>query len=610
MKCRSLLAALPACLVLAVVLLQGVVAEESSGTPAPAGTGSAATPPTKPTKTAANWRKVRQKIMQQYLLQYFGIGVEAPLSWMVDASAQGGRFSSNAMYISGSAKEGTAGEDQYYFKYNALENHIIDAGKANQVCWSTYYVLAQSSPALYKPGPAQATPVNAKVPGTMRSYFEIFKHCMQICDLHRDIPIVIQIEPDEWGHLLIPSKMDPDCPGIVMVGSSGMPELKGLPDSVHGWANAFRILRDLYAPQVILCANPSSWDFANTMSPKAWVKIFTTCDVNVDGGWDMFVGQEHDWDQGLKSNGDSAKWPPYAEKDLVGYQGSWQNLADYFRILHEGTGMWGAMWQLPVGNATYACCDGTDGHGCDGYVEALLDTYPKDGLVQLMAGSGCCLWIFSHGGGGACVYDAKADGITNPTPISGNKGKKALFPDDDGGYMRLKGGAYYKHPCPIFGKPKRGAMASMAAATGAGAAADPPPSGDKPLKTAKLIDPATLGAYSQKLLERIQVEIKAGHLMKISSSMLKSTIRIDGIAATGVMDVHMEDGGQMDLPWSSLALTDLLQLSQLQVRGTTPQDHALVGFYFLATNNVEQAEDQLRQATGCADEVRKLFAIQ
>ena len=52
----------------------------------------------------------------------------------------------------------------------------------------------------------------------------------------------------------------------------------------------------------------------------------------------------------------------------------------------------------------------------------------------------------------------KKDGITNPPPIPGNLGRKAEYPDDDGGYVRLRGAAYYKKPFPIQGKgaPKPG----------------------------------------------------------------------------------------------------------------------------------------------------------
>jgi hypothetical protein len=50
------------------------------------------------------------------------------------------------------------------------------------------------------------------------------------------------------------------------------------------------------------------------------------------------------------------------------------------------------------------------------------------------------------------VYDSRKDGITNPAPIPGNLGHKSEFADDDGGYMRLRAGAYYKKPFPILGK--------------------------------------------------------------------------------------------------------------------------------------------------------------
>lgn len=540
----------------------------------------------------AEAKAFRHKVLTQEFLQFFGISVEAPPEWMVEVEAQGAHFTSNAMYISGSAKEGSVGDDQYYFKYHALENHILAAQKANQVAWMTYYVLAQSAPALYKPNPSAAARTNAKVPGTMRSYWEIYKRCLQICAQHPDVPMVMHIEPDPWGDLLQSCKCDVTATGIVMVGGSGMPELAGMPDSMVGWADAFRLLRDKYAPRVLLCADPPAWDGGNSMSGANWVKYFTAMHVTPAGGWDLFVAQQHDWDQGLRSNGANAHWPPYTEKQLVGYQGSWKGLCSWIRTIHEGTGMWCAMWQLPVGNATYATCDGSPGHGCDGYAEALLDTYPKDGLVQAMAASGCCLWIFSHGGDGASVWDARKDGITNPPPIPGNKGKKALYADDDGGYMRLHAIAYWKHPWPILGKPKKEREAVAA----------------KPAQTAQLTDKSALATYDHQLEERIGAELATHRLIHITSSMLHAGMRIDALSAHQ-MSLTTDDGGSMSLPWSSLSLSDRLQLALLQERDNNPADHALVAFFLLANGEVTKAEDKLREATGFDGPVRSAFTI-
>jgi hypothetical protein len=55
--------------------------------------------------------------------------------------------------------------------------------------------------------------------------------------------------------------------------------------------------------------------------------------------------------------------------------------------------------------------------------------------------------------GSTASWDARKDGITNPDPIPGNLGKKSEYPDDDGGYIRLRVGEYYKNPYPILGKP-------------------------------------------------------------------------------------------------------------------------------------------------------------
>ena len=34
--------------------------------------------------------------------------------------------------------------------------------------------------------------------------------------------------------------------------------------------------------------------------------------------------------------------------------------------------------------------------------------------------------------------------MSNPAPVPGNAGERSEFPDDDGGYLRLRGGRYYQ----------------------------------------------------------------------------------------------------------------------------------------------------------------------
>ena len=398
----------------------------------------------------------RAQVITERLLQNFTLGIQAPASWIIETrEQQGARWACMAGYLSHvvDTPNDVEGADVWFFKYGSLRQKFTDAQSAKVICWNTWYGLAEAPPAKYKPTPGEATPVNAKVQSTMIAYWAMTKKFMMMAKEFEDVDCVLQIEPDEWGHLLLSCDFDGDKPGVVLVGNSGMPELKGLPDTVKGWARGFRVLRDLYAPHVILAANPSAWDRNGTMTGEKWGAYFNALEVNGANGWDLFITQLHDWDHGQDKNGANAKYPPYKEADIVTYHGSVDNWCAWIKPIHQATGMWGVAWQLPQGNSTYATCDGSEGHGMDGVAELLLDNHPANQVAQRMVAAGCAMWIFSPGGSGSTLADEQKDGITNPTPHAGSKGLKSLFADDDGGYLRLKGGEYFLNPVPIQAKP-------------------------------------------------------------------------------------------------------------------------------------------------------------
>jgi hypothetical protein len=111
------------------------------------------------------------------------------------------------------------------------------------------------------------------------------------------------------------------------------------------------------------------------------------------------------------------------------------------------------VWQVAMGNTIYAACNNTPGHECDNLAQTLLEDYPRNPMISRYAKAGCIGWLFQAGQGDSTnAWDAKKDGVTNPDPIPGNLGKKSEYPDDDGGYIRLRVGEYYKNPYPILGK--------------------------------------------------------------------------------------------------------------------------------------------------------------
>jgi len=403
----------------------------------------------------------RKKIFRDRFLDHFSLGVEAPLPWIEETRSQNGcRWDCTVCYLSGGA---ATGEKPFWLNYgNSPQRMVADARKSGVVPWFTFYALAQSAPARYKPGPDKATPINAKVPATMKEYFTLFKAIVEGAGKEAPWPVMVHVEPDEWCHLLISGGMDP-AKVDVKVGSCGMDELKGLPDNLFGYASAFKKLRDLYAPQnVLLGCNPSAWDANGSMSGP---KMGQTMKA-VAGDWDFAVFETADRDKGM-----TGKAPPYGQE--VGVTGSLESHLKWIADFHAASGLYVFIWQVAAGNSYFSTCNNTPGHYCDNLVELLLEDYPKNPTIGRYVRSGCVGWMLQGGQGDSTrVYDFKKDGITNPPAILGNAGHKSEYADDDGGYMRLRGGAYYKKPFPILkggAKPPDPSPSTTATGTGNGA---------------------------------------------------------------------------------------------------------------------------------------------
>jgi hypothetical protein len=561
-------------------------------------------------------RAKRRQLVREHFLKHFQIGVEAPAEWLVEVrTKQNAPFVTSMQYLSGSAKPGDKGDDQWFYKYGGLESQLASAAKTKTGSWFTWYTLAASAPALYKPGPAQATPVNAKNVETMRSYWEIYKRVMRSCGKYPESLIVMQIEPDEWGHLLLSARMEPEKVDV-KVGSTGLDEIKDLPDNLIGWAKAFKRLRDLYAPHVLLCCNPSFWDNKGSMTAKKWAGYFKKCGVDE---WELAVGQFHDWDHGVKSNGANAKYPPYANKDLITYFSEWDGLFAWIKEWNREMGLPLVMWQVPVGNSYFRTCDGSPGHGCDGLAEALLEDYPKNDLVARFVNAGCVGWIFSRGGDGARVWDGQKDGITNPEPASWSKGHKAEYADDDGGYMRLRGEAYFKQPCAVKGSFAVGGMrieagddsvASASPGTGNGSGKATAQTALPVPVRAKLKKPSAdvLKEWEQRLQARVRAVLPEGRKPRFEFSALKERMIIQSLNEKGAMKAALEKGGTFDLAWAQLTSRDHLNLALgLTEQNAAPEDYALAAFFLFNADETERAQAQLAKADACGKEIMAIF---
>ncbi|MBI3831280.1 MAG: hypothetical protein HY291_17310 [Planctomycetes bacterium] len=558
--------------------------------------------------------EARKKLIREKFLDHFTLGTTAPIEWFNETrDKNGAKWDFRQQYFSGGAQKGW--DIVFYEPYNKWVNpdkvkgvwgdkiikECVDNG---YIPWITMYNLAQSQPAEYKPGPAQATPRNAAVTETMKAYWEQVRLVMKLCDKYKPFPIVIHVEPDEWGHMLLGGPhqgkdLDPlkvDC----KVGATGLEELKDLPDNLKGYAQAWFRMRTLYAPyNVILSTNPSAWDWQGSMSGKRWVQYFKDCGADK---WDLAVLEFGDRDLGC-----SGKAPPYTEADYVTRFKSYDKMLEWIKELHDGTGLWVVMWQVAIGNTYFSSCNQTDGHYCDGIAQSLLEDYPKNPLISRFANAGCLGFVFSPGQGVQThPYDEKKDGITNPPAITGNLGNKAEYADDDGGYMRLRAGSYYKQPYKIMG-PATAAETPAATKNGVSSATAGAP---KPLAVPAApaepvqpkVDAKVLADYDSKLRAKLDKTLKGGKKVAAFIRLFgaKDAPKEYPVASVDEKNLQVSvQGNKMPVKWDALALDDRAQLAKalLDLDADDAEAGVLAGFYFAADGQTDKAEELLAKAS-------------
>jgi hypothetical protein len=160
----------------------------------------------------------------------------------------------------------------------------------------SYYMLLQSGSGGGFEGDIVAA--NLQNAGLMAAYFRDLLRFFEQAAAVPGSPIVLHVEPDLWGYLQ--QRGSDDGSGIpVMVGATGLPDLAGLPDTLSGFARALGVLRDRYAPHVLLAYHLSIWgtraDFAAANSSDAEVdQLATRAAVffrSIGGRFDLVFGE-------------------------------------------------------------------------------------------------------------------------------------------------------------------------------------------------------------------------------------------------------------------------------------------------------------------------------
>jgi hypothetical protein len=257
-------------------------------------------------------------------------------------------------------------------------------------------------------------------------------------------PVVLHVEPDLWAYAQAGSKHDDGASISVKVGSTHFAGLADLDDNLDGFAAAIIRLRDQSAPNVLLAYHLSAWgtgeDPAFSRPSDEHIDMLAARSAtfyrSLNSDFDVVFSEFSDRDSGFR-------------KDIYKDGGtSWWTAADFERNLRflrtfvRLSGKRVVMWQIPFGNSRMLAMNNTWNHYQDNRVEWLLDD-PQYAHLSAYIEAGVIALLFGRGADGAtCACDANSDGITNPPPINGNT-MMSVSSDDDGGFFRLKAGAYY-----------------------------------------------------------------------------------------------------------------------------------------------------------------------
>lgn len=327
----------------------------------------------------------------------------------------------------------------------------------------TYYMIRQSAPGNTQ-DESTGVYTNLQNQSTMVAYFNDLKLFFQRAGAFSSTSAVLHVEPDMWGYLQQRATGDNASSVPAKVAATGLPELAGLPDNVSGLARAIVKLRDQYAPNVSLGYHMSGWgtgtDITYAKPPDSTVQALAVRSSNfylsLQASFDLTFSEFSDRDAGFRQYvyGDNGAswWGPEEFRRNTLYLSTFNSLAQKRMVI----------WQIPFGNTKMRAMNNTWDHYQDNRVEWLLDDAQRMHLNDYLQ-AGIVAFLFGRGADGAtCACDAAGDGTTNPAPINGNT-SVSLNADDDGGFFKQKGAAYYTTGAMVLPSSSQTPVATAAA---------------------------------------------------------------------------------------------------------------------------------------------------
>lgn len=364
-------------------------------------------------------------------------------------------------YLAGGVNTGNGWETWNTPSGQFATNYLRESGSNGYVPALVYYEMAQSTGTCGGCPEASRDLSNLDNPHTMAAYYANWTLLMRAIGAYGK-PALVLVEPDLWGYIEQVASQGNNTAAQVpaSVASSGNADAAGLPDSAQGFAWALLHIRDRYARNAILTLHASSWgtrvDIARdprgpsqldvTALAAQEVAFLRTCGLvgspNGISTFDLLSSDIADHDSGQSG----IWWDPTNRV--------YPNFARYLqfaRALAVGTQRRIILWQVPAGNQYFDTENNTPGHTQDNRPQYILSHVPA------FANAGIAAVLFGPGNGGTMITDARRDGVTNPAPIATYQCDRcdthtSTYPDDDGGYLRIYVGQYYRHgalPLPL-----------------------------------------------------------------------------------------------------------------------------------------------------------------
>ena len=322
------------------------------------------------------------------------------------------------------------------------DNFIAESRARGMIPVAIYYQILQS-------GPSFDEFANLQNAATMRAYYDDFALLMRKAGADGGT-VYVAIEPDLAGFMQQRSAAADDASlQPTAVAASGHPDVQGYPDTFRGFYQALAHLRDLYAPNVSLGLDVSSWaadddvllerdqaydwqkhaartaQYLNSLGPGYQLLFFSPLDRDA-AYYELTQGQNRWWD-------DTNQTLP-----------NFDRAAEWMGRVMSLTNKRALMWQVPVGNRVYRSQDNTPGHYQDNRAEYFLNPSTGRAHVKQWLERGFIGMMFGAGREDQTnQWDNRKDGVTNPAPINANEAT-ATHADDDGGYLRQQIGAYYE----------------------------------------------------------------------------------------------------------------------------------------------------------------------